>query len=366
MLSQKTFTHSSVVGIQGYTLYAWGANQAGQHGLGDTSARSSPVQVGSDTDWASVVGHSSTYALKTDGTLWSWGQNISGALGNGGILNTSSPVQVGSLTDWKLVSVPNGFHALAIKTDGTLWAWGLNASGQLGLNHTLSMSSPVQVGALSTWVSCSAGDFYSAGITSDGKLWTWGNGASGATGHGDTVSRSSPTQVGLIPSWSWVSAGGTGNAAIKTDGTLWTWGSNTQGNLGLGNTAVRSSPVQVGLLTDWKIVYAAGTQNMYAMKTDNTIWAWGANNFGQLGQGNTTPRSSPVQVGSLTDWAMLGVTPLRTPHIIKNDGTLWTWGRNDSGDMGIGNLLNGSSPVQVGAETDWSYVRYGYLSLRLG
>jgi len=174
--------------------------------------------------------------------------------------------------------------------------------------------------------------------------------------------------VGALPSWSYMSLGGDTNAAIRMDGSLWTWGNNSQGALGLGDTTVRSAPIQVGLLTNWKMIFAAGSQNMYAIKTDNTIWNWGANNFGQLGQGNNTARSSPVQVGVLTDWEILGVSPLRTPLIIKTDGALWSWGRNDSpGYMGITPLLNASSPVQVGqGTTDWRFVHYANLALRDG
>jgi alpha-tubulin suppressor-like RCC1 family protein len=291
-----------------YKLFAWGYGYSGQLGLNSQTDRSSPVQVGSLTDWSSIFcGSKNSFSVKKDGTLWAWGRNNNGQLGigtgGGDVNNKSSPVQVGGLTTWSSVSASQ-YHTLAIKTDGTLWAWGKNYSGQLGIGTSLAgsdKSSPVQVGSLTTWSKVSASGNSSLAIKTDGTLWSWGYNGKGELGLGDTTNRSSPTQVGALTNWSSVSIGGNFTLAVKTNGTVWTWGFNGFGGLGLGNTTNQSSPVQVGSLTTWSSI-ASGGNHVMAIKTDGTLWAWGFNAKGQLGLGNITNRSSPVQVGSLNKW----------------------------------------------------------------
>jgi alpha-tubulin suppressor-like RCC1 family protein len=242
------------------TLWAWGDN-AGDLGLGDTLDRNSPVQVGSLTNWKQV---SSSYyftsAIKTDGTLWTWGENSYGQLGLGDTTSRSSPVQVGSLYDWKIVATGES-HTIAIKTDGTLWTFGnqINA-GQLGLGDTTSRSSPVQVGSLTNWKNVSGGRFHTVAIKTDGTLWAWGLGINGQLGLNERFSRSSPVQVGSLTNWKQTTCGLFHTLAIKTDGTLWAWGGSdsNRGQLGLGDSIGTSSPVQVGSLTTWKQVETGG------------------------------------------------------------------------------------------------------------
>jgi alpha-tubulin suppressor-like RCC1 family protein len=140
--------------------------------------------------------------------------------------------------------------------------------------------------------------------------------------------------------------------AIKNDGTLWAWGSNNDGRLGLNNTTSNSSPVQVGSLNNWAHVMPGSGSFSLAIKTDGTLWSWGLNGSGQLGLGDTTNRSSPVQVGSLTDWAYAGVTSAGS-FALKTDGTIWAWGTNSSGQLGLGDTTNRSSPVQIGSINTW-------------
>jgi len=330
-------------------LYSWGRNDSGELGLGDTTDRSSPVQVGSLTNWSDIDGgYSYTVAIKTDGTLWSWGANGSGQLGLGDTTDRSSPLQVGSLTDWSNISSGTK-QLLAIKTDGTLWSWGANNHGQLGLGDTTYRSSPVQVGSLTDWSDISCGSYHVSAVKTDGTLWSWGRNDLAQLGLGDTTNRSSPVQVGTNTDWSGVSCSSNDveyhSLATKTDGTLWAWGYNYHGALGLGVTIIRKTPVQVGSLADWSGV-SCGSDHTLATKTDGTLWSWGANGSGQLGLGDTTDRSSPLQVGSLTDWSSISCGASHS-LAIKTDGTLWTWGR------GI------SSPVQVGSLTDWSKVSCG-------
>jgi alpha-tubulin suppressor-like RCC1 family protein len=164
-------------------------------------------------------------------------------------------------------------------------------------------------------------------------------------------------QVGALTDWSKVSMGVQSCIAIKTDGTLWTWGNNSFGQLGQNNTTVRSSPVQVGALTNWSGVSEAPGGNNFsaAIKTDGTLWTWGAGLFGALGQGNQADLSSPVQVGALTDWSKVSAGA-NICAAIKTDGTLWTWGFGNAGRLGLDDTVSRSSPVQVGALTNWSSV----------
>ena len=174
---------------------------------------------------------------------------------------------------------------------------------------------------------------------------------------------SSPVQVGSLLNWKQIAVGSANAAAIKTDGTLWTWGGNTGGQLGAGTTAARSSPVQVGALTTWKqvdtIKASSGFANMCAVKVDGTLWVCGYNSVGQLGTGNTTSYSSPVQVGALTNWKQVSSSAVHS-CAVKTDGTLWAWGSNTNGNLGTGNTTSYSSPVQVGTLTSWKQVSAAY------
>ena len=344
-------------------LYSWGDNSQGELGLDDTIARSSPVQVGSLTTWAQVeTGEEHAAAIKTDGSLWTWGESANGRLGHNNVVDVSSPIQVGALTNWSQVATLGGsLSTAAIKTDGSLWTWGNNQGGRLGHGGTTYVSSPVQVGALTDWYQVSAHRSMAA-IKTDGTLWAWGPNASGQVGDGTTTDRSSPKQIGALTTWSQVSTGLGQTGAIKTDGTLWTWGSNDHGRLGLNlaDPTDRSSPTQVGALTNWAYI-AMGRSGGAAIKTDGTLWAWGYNLDGRVGDGTGVSRSSPVQVGLDTDWAQISSSSRNIA--MKNDNTIWAWGDNTSGTLGDGTDIPRSSPVQVSSLTTWSQVASGrYLS----
>lgn len=303
-------SHTAAVKTDG-TLWTWGFNANGQLGQDNTTQRSSPVQVGTLTTWSQVsAGYDHTVAIKTDGTLWSWGDNSYGQLGHNTAttVDTSSPVQIGTLTTWSSIS-GGGTHTLAIKTDGTLWAWGNNGAGQLGHNTaiTLDRSSPVQVGTLTTWSSVFTGAQNSFAIRTNGTLWAWGFNNGSRLGDGSTTNRSSPVQLGTATTWSQGSAHGNHGAAVKTDGTLWTWAFSNNGQLGHNDTASAVSPKQVGALTDWAEV-SVGQNHTVATKTDGSLWAWGLNTSGQLGHNDVVSRSSPVQVGTFTTWEAIAAS----------------------------------------------------------
>jgi hypothetical protein len=178
------------------------------------------------------------------------------------------------------------------------------------------------------------------------------SGTYGQLGINSTPDRSSPVQVGALTTWSKVAAGGNHSLAIKTDGTLWSWGFNNRGQLGQNNTTYRSSPVQIGASTDWAEI-AGGFEFSLAVKTNGTLWSWGQGFFGQLGLNDNNYRSSPVQIGALTTWSQIAGGKYFT-LALKTDGTMWGWGRNNDGQLGQNNQVNLSSPVQVGALTTWA------------
>jgi alpha-tubulin suppressor-like RCC1 family protein len=344
-------------------LWVCGGGGTGALGTNDTANRSSPVQtVAGGTNWKQVdKSNSHNGAIKTDGTLWVWGEGTNGALGTNDTANRSSPVQtIAGGTNWKQVSCGNRQTA-AIKTDGTLWIWGLGSDGQLGTNDLQPRSSPVQTIAGGTnWKQVSIGASYTASIKTDGTLWVWGGGTFGELGTNDTANRSSPVQtIAGGTNWKQVGCGNSHTAAIKTDGTLWIWGNNVSGRLGTNDTDRRSSPVQtIAGGTNWKQVSVGGTNsNMTAaIKTDGTLWVWGSGNNGQLGTNDLEPRSSPVQtIAGGTNWKQV-VAGDGQVQAIKTDGTLWTWGGNSGGQLGINDTVHRSSPVQVGADTDWKTV----------
>ena len=296
--------------------------------------------------------------------LWGVGQNETyGQLGiDNGNNNVSSPVQVGALTTWKNASAGQQ-TMLMTKSDGTLWAVGKSNNGQLGQGNTTTYTSPVQVGALTDWSDISAAGNMALGIKTDGTLWGMGYNDNGRLGDGTTTNRSSPVQVGAETTWTKVRTTGANGLAIKTDGTIWAWGYNNEGVLGQGNTTSTSSPVQIGALTDWSSVTGAEGSSAFAIKTDGTMWAWGANTNGALGVGDTTYRSSPTQIGALTTWSIVEGGG-KFGAAIKTDATMWAWGLNSMGQLGQGNTTNYSSPVQVGALTTW--LRLGSMVDALG
>ena len=313
---------------------------------------STPAQIGSLTTWgssSSSYGYDHMSTVKSDGTLWTVGVGTHGRLGHGNTTTLSVHAQVGSLTDWSKPA-GGGQMSCCIKTDGTLWSFGHNNLGQLGHGNTTNQSSPVQVGSATNWVSAAMGDAHFGAINTSGQLYTCGNADLGGTGHGDgayTDSKSSLTQVGSLTNWAKIAMGDRWSIAVKTDGTLWSFGHNNRGQLGHGNTTNISSPVQVGSLTNWANVFPSSqTQSCIASKTDGTLWAMGKNFKGQLGIGTTSNVSSPVQIGSATNWVSAAI-PNEAGSAINSDGDIFTWGNNAYGNLGHGNTTNLSAPTQI-------------------
>lgn len=287
-----------------------------------------------------AAGPTHSLAVKKDGTAWAWGQNYDGQLGDGTTTNRLTPVQVSGLTG--VVAVAAGYsHSLALKSDGTVWAWGLNANGQVGDGPTTTIRSrPVQVPGLSSMTAVAAGQDTSLSVRSDGTVWAWGANNVGNLGDGTTTRRFAPVQVHGLTGVVSVSASSYGSMALKSDGTVWTWGSNAQGQLGDGTTTDRLTPVQVPGFTNGAAV-ARGARHTLAQRADGTIWVWGLNVGEQTGMGYV----SPVQVEGLIGIAL--ATGQYQAFIVMPNGAIRAWGDNRSGQLGDGTQTKPPSPVLV-------------------
>jgi alpha-tubulin suppressor-like RCC1 family protein len=410
--------HCTAIKTDG-TLWTWGSAGNGQLGINSLFIKSTPVTTfAGGTNWKQVSANNNhCAAIKTDGTLWTWGSGSSGKLGTNDIAQRNTPVTTfAGGTDWKQVSAGSATTA-AIKTDGTLWIWGTGSSGQLGNNDGTSKSTPVTTFAGGTnWKQVSSAGYMTAAIKTDGTLWTWGNALQGQLGNNATNSRLTPvtTFVGGT-NWKQVSsAGGNHCAAIKTDGTMWTWGRNSEGQLGTNDINQRNTPVttfaggtnwkqvstqnthsvallddgvnkqlflfggnpvgQLGFLpsriipdqvfgnhTNWKQV-SSGDSHSVAIKTDGTLWGWGAGSQGQLGNNQIPSRLTPVTTfAGGTNWKQVSGSGYRNTVAIKTDGTLWIWGSGVYGRLG-NNTFNITSftPITTFAGgTNWKQVSGG-------
>jgi alpha-tubulin suppressor-like RCC1 family protein len=308
------------------SLWTMGLNALGSAGDGTTEDRRCLVRIGTGDDWVDVAcGSGFSLALKSDGSLWAWGINGNGQLGEGdmGVTGRDHPVSVGRDHDWvRVVAGPH--HSLALKSNGTLWAWGQNIYGQLGVGPAKECSAPVQVGWDRDWRAIASGLRHTVALKTDGTLWMWGRPS--FTGLGDArVAKGRPVQVGAGNDWTEISAGRRHCAALKADGSLWSWGENNWGELGDGTLQPKAAPQRVGESLDWKMI-GAGSSHTVALKRDGSLWAWGANDFGQLGNGTTDNSVEPVRIGKGNDWVWASGGASYSVAF-KADGSLWMWGR---------------------------------------
>jgi len=301
-----------------------------------------------------AAGGDHTVVLKKDGTLWSWGLNFRGQLGDGTYVDKNTPVQIGTDTDWTAVSAGSE-HTTALKADGTLWAWGY----LLGDGQMVYQNVPLQIGTDTDWTAVSAGAYHNIALKADKKLWVWGDNSYGELGDGTNVSQITPVPIRPGSTWTTVEAGGAHSLGVmEVDATLWAWGSNSDGQL--GDYVVAESPCQIGIDKTWSAV-AGGQYHTLAVQTGGALWAWGSNSDGQLGNGDDTfltPNYLPVKIGLDTTWTT--VTAGKWHSLArKADGTLWACGLNGYGQLGAGtDVLKSNVLVQV-AGTTWTAVEAG-------
>jgi len=307
-----------------------------------------PIRVGTENDWKKIsVGLGFQIALKNDGTLWAWGNTYAGAVGNG--VNTPgmvwAPIQIGTDTDWLDINCDSAYYTLALKTDGSLWCWGDNHAGCLGLGPgILDVAVPTRVGLDNDWIfACASGgssNFIrgsSFAIKSDGTLWSWGFNSSGQLGDGTTINKDIPTPVpNTTGNWKKAVSQMGHSFFLKTDGTLWACGYNQDGILGIGSdlNAANLNILQVGTDTDWKDINT-GLSHATALKTDGTLWCWGLNTKGQLGLGAAGNHNTPVQAGDFNAAYAAVSCGLFCTLVLDDNGEIGSTGQNNYGVLGI-------------------------------
>ena len=442
-----------------WTAWAWGDNHSGQLGDGTTTDQSAPVQVSGLTGVVAVAaGEGHSLALKGDGTIWAWGSNQNGQLGDGtpqppmfapvsgltgvvavaagqyyslaskgdgtvwywgqkiddsgrpGYSAQPTPVQVnglpgakaiaaglgknlalasdGTVWEWGAKQWPlwqaspptpslviglagvvaiaaGGGHNLALKGDGTVWAWGDNDYGQLGDGTTTQRATPVHVSGLGGVVALAAGGVHSLALKGDGTVWAWGDNDNKnepcTWGYGTATPQLTPVHViGLsgvmvvsASRWVGIDAGAycDHNLAVRGDGTVWAWGANFSGQLGDGTTAggapggVKGRVQASGLEGAVRVAAGGGGQSL-GLKGNGTVWTWGNNSFGQLGDGTTTDRFTPGKVGGLAGAVAVAGGSAHNLALMQ-DGTVWAWGDNSLGQLGYETAMNRTTPVQV-------------------
>lgn len=350
--------------------WSWGYNN-GRLGDNTTTSRSSPVSVVGITCWLKLgTGGQggSPVGIQCNGTAWAWGPGGSGQLGNGANANTSSPVSViGGFSDW-CQSASGNNHNVGVRRNGTAWSWGSNYFGKLGDGTTLDKNSPVSVvGGFADWCQLAAGERHTLGTRTNGSAWSWGRntsslGGTGQLGDNSTTNKSSPVSVvGGFADWCQLGAGRYHSVGVRSNGSAWAWGDNTAGRLGNNSINAQSSPVSVvGGFTNWCQI-DAGTTHSIAIRSAGSVWTWGCNGAGQLGNNSTVNRSSPVSVvGGFADWCRIASGGAHN-IAIRTNSTVWSWGNNLCGQLGNNSVVSTSSPVSiVGGFADWTDIASGY------
>ncbi len=352
------------------SLWSWGNQSYGQLGSTNFAVKingsvgfytNAPGKVDLDTNWLAVAcGYDHTIGLKRDGSLWAWGNNFNRQLGFDLVGQSQAwvPTRVGVDSDWR--SAACGMVSThAIKQDGSLWAWGTHPY----TNYSL----PSRIGSDSDWQAVACGSdlvtasTFTVALKTNGSLWSWGDNQFGQLGIGNSTGTNFPSQIGTNRDWTSVACGGRHAAGIRSDGTLWAWGNNGTGQLGIGTPTSVAAPVRTGSEANWQSV-SCGRSFTAAIKRDGSLWTWGGNGFGQLGNGSFTRTNSPSRVGSDNNWQTIvcgGGTRFGNSFEYtvarKNDGSLWAWGSNVSGQLGAGNELDTNQPVPVVGGAVWGF-----------
>lgn len=299
-------------------------------------------------------------ALKSDGTVWSWGRNNFGQLGDGKRSKKNSPVQVKNLRD--VIAIASGtWHSMALKSNGTVWTWGRNNYGQIGDGTFKNRKTPVQVKDLTDVIAIAGGYLHSLALKSDGTVWAWGCNWSGQLGNESIVGESEvPIQVNSLSNISAIACGGDHSLAIRSsDGTIWAWGNNYYGQLGNGLDTNSTAPVLVNGLSNMSKIQG-GYIHSLALISDGTVWAWGNNRYGQLGDGSTIEQKrTPVQVMNVANTIRIATRGWHS-LALSSDGKVFAWGNNSNGQLGDGTRSEQNIPVEVKELDDITDISSGW------
>ena len=337
--------YHTLVGDSNGTVYAAGYNSYYQLGDGTSANRYVPVVVSNLTDVVSLgAGAYHSLAAKSDGTAWAWGYNNYGQLGDGTQSTRTKPNLVSNLVG--VAEVAAGlYHSVALMTNGTVWAWGYNNYGQLGDGTSTMSTNAIQVEGLEDVVAIAAGNYHTLAVKSDGTVWGWGYNTYGQLGTGRTTSTNRPTQMTNMTGAISVAAGYAHTLIVKTNGTVWACGRNNYYQLGDGTISTRSSPILVSNLVGGIMKVAAGYYHSAALRTNGTVYAWGYNNYGQLGDGTLTTRTNPVQVLNILNAINIAAGDYHT--VVRTIDGVWGWGENNYGQLGDGTYTYCVNVVQV-------------------
>jgi len=337
------------------TLYAWGLNSSDQLGDTTTTTRKTPVLVkktgGTNLDNIAQIwsGGYHNFALDNNGTLWAWGLNTSGQLGDGGTTSQSVAEALTSLTGSVTQLAVGSYHTLLLTPTGTVEAWGLNMTGQVGNGTMTDQHSPGAVSGLSgvTITALAGGDEHSVALANDGTVYAWGYNGNGQIGDNTTTNRASAVHLSSFSSVTQIEAGYDHTLALKNDGTMWAWGSNSFGELGNGNSAQSKVPVQVSGISGGVVQLTAGNEDSFVLKNDGTLLVFGSNRNGQLGSGASSTYSNAQQVLALGTSGVLIASGADHSIILTGTATASGWGDNSNGNIGDGTTNQRSLPVSI-------------------
>jgi alpha-tubulin suppressor-like RCC1 family protein len=369
----KTYT-ISVGQVSGSThVGGWGYNGVGALGLNPTvfAFLTSPLGAAPELSSTQVsAGLLHSLAVGSDGSAWAFGWNAYGELGDGTKVDRHSPIKIGGLNDVVGVSA-GGLHSLAVKSDGTVWSWGWNWFGQLGDGTTQDRLTPVQVQGLNDVIEVAAGTWHSLALKRDGSVWAWGWNVFGELGDGTVETRLAPVKL-PIDGVASIAGGWYHSVAAKADGTVWGWGYNGTGQLGDGTRSDRSSPVRtVGISDVYRV--SAGLAHSLAVRNDGSVWGWGYNAFKQAGGADPADRLTPGPVLCSDDPACPRGQGLQLGKIawvsgggfhstaLSVDGKAWSWGLNNIGQLGDGGATDSARAVATRGGSILADVSAGFI-----
>jgi YD repeat-containing protein len=325
-------------------LYIWGCDEYVANGPSIEIHKQPQLSL---SDVRSIsAGYMHSLAVKSDGTVWAWGWNEYGQLGDGTTTDSQSPAQVKNMDGVESVVASFG-SSLALKSDGTVWGWGSNMNGELACGtETPFYYAPVQAKGLAGVQKIVCGDNHTVALKSDGTVWAWGDNLNKAIGDGtETIQFRTPVQLIGLSGIQDIAACASHSLAAKADGTVWSWGTNSKGQLGNGTYADSNIPVQVSNLSNIQAV-ATGAYHSMALESDGSVWAWGSNSQRQLGNGSSTGSNIPIQIIEFSEGKAIS-GGLYHSVALKTDGTVWTWGDNGYGQLGNETPTYSDIPVQV-------------------